>query len=381
MRLIYLIPGWDSAIISQVISLLKYYEDTSIFEDILLLAPEYREITGFKRVKIKFFKVYPFINLKSIKLSVISLKKVLKTIFMDEILSSDIILHCRGDFAAYIVKKAFPKLRVIADFRGVSWAQYLFYHPRTLSYRLFHPYKLKTILSIEESAYISSDGVSAVSPYFKSYLELVWGKRGDFCVVPCLADQKYFYHSIKIREKTRMDLQIDDNDFLILFSTGGNSPWQKTEEIIKKFKSISRENIKLLILVNNPSKLEKYRDRNIIIKKALYGEVNSYLNASDAGLLFRDDNIVNHIASPIKFSEYICAGLPVILNTAVYSAADYVRNNSAGIIMDDLSMLDDEKIENLRQLNRGDISRRGIKYFGLNTCASRYIDLYKSLLN
>jgi len=45
-----------------------------------------------------------------------------------------------------------------------------------------------------------------------------------------------------------------------------------------------------------------------------YEEVTKYLNAVDFAVVWRDNNIVNKVASPVKFSEYVCTGLPVIAN-------------------------------------------------------------------
>jgi len=51
-------------------------------------------------------------------------------------------------------------------------------------------------------------------------------------------------------------------------------------------------------------------------------EVPGYLAAADVGLLLREPCLVNRVASPVKFAEYLAAGLPVLLTEQIgdYSA-------------------------------------------------------------
>jgi len=46
-------------------------------------------------------------------------------------------------------------------------------------------------------------------------------------------------------------------------------------------------------------------------------EMPLYLNSADAAIIWRDKSIVNKVASPVKFSEFICCGLPIIANYSV----------------------------------------------------------------
>ena len=60
--------------------------------------------------------------------------------------------------------------------------------------------------------------------------------------------------------------------------------------------------------------------------EAAYHEVNSYLNAADAGFLLREQNPLNEVASPTKFAEYCLTGLPVIMQNTVKDAFEMARS-------------------------------------------------------
>ena len=59
-----------------------------------------------------------------------------------------------------------------------------------------------------------------------------------------------------------------------------------------------------------------------------------YLNAADAAIIWRDKSIVNKVASPVKFSEYVCCGLPVIANKTVDMINNYILKNDCGLLTD-----------------------------------------------
>ena len=51
---------------------------------------------------------------------------------------------------------------------------------------------------------------------------------------------------------------------------------------------------------------------NVICKSLGFAEVPHYLNAADVAFLFRDNVVMNAVASPTKLAEYMACGLPII---------------------------------------------------------------------
>jgi glycosyltransferase involved in cell wall biosynthesis len=61
--------------------------------------------------------------------------------------------------------------------------------------------------------------------------------------------------------------------------------------------------------------------------------VPRYLAAADVGLLPRDENLVNRVASPVKFAEYLASGIPVILSDGIGDYSELVRSGDLGAVL------------------------------------------------
>ena len=191
--------------------------------------------------------------------------------------------------------------------------------------------------------------------------------------IPSLAGVEFTYNEV-VRSDMRNALNISQNDIVMVISTGGGSRWQKNLEIIESF---SDDRVRILNL--SPMNIDGDNVVNIFVE---YSEVYKYLMAADVAILWRDNNVVNHVASPVKFSEYVCAGLPVVINKNVVLAKEFLCSNNSGLILNDLKCLNYENIKNIISLsNRSISSKQGVAAFGLENIANSYIDVYIEMLN
>ena len=71
------------------------------------------------------------------------------------------------------------------------------------------------------------------------------------------------------------------------------------------------------------------------------------LVAADLGLMLRDDSLTNRVASPIKFGEYMAAGVPVIITPRLGDHSESVRRDQLGIEVD-LTLNDEMLLSSLR---------------------------------
>ena len=88
---------------------------------------------------------------------------------------------------------------------------------------------------------------------------------------------------------------------------------------------------------------------------------------------------MNEVASPVKFSEYVCTGLPVLSNQNVKSIRDYVIKNKSGEIVDELESIDSNLIQNLATYNQSTISVIGQATFGIKSITDQYLKLYAEI--
>jgi glycosyltransferase involved in cell wall biosynthesis len=61
--------------------------------------------------------------------------------------------------------------------------------------------------------------------------------------------------------------------------------------------------------------------------------VPAYLAASDVGFLLRQDNPVNHVASPVKFGEYLASGLAVVTSPKLGDVSRLVVERNLGLLV------------------------------------------------
>ena len=93
------------------------------------------------------------------------------------------------------------------------------------------------------------------------------------------------------------------------------------------------ENIKLLMLCKASKQLEQLSDafpERVVRLWVPQSKVFETLVAADYALLFREPSIVNKVASPVKFAEYLACGLVPLTNGAVEQVACFVDDNQAG---------------------------------------------------
>jgi hypothetical protein len=65
-----------------------------------------------------------------------------------------------------------------------------------------------------------------------------------------------------------------------------------------------------------------------------HAEVARYLTAGDIGLLLRESCPVNQVASPVKFGEYLAAGLPVVISDGIGDYSSLVREERLGVTLE-----------------------------------------------
>jgi glycosyltransferase involved in cell wall biosynthesis len=274
--------------------------------------------------KLPYFFKYPSLFSLSIFLNTVIALKAL-SLLMRLNRSGKMVFHCRTEIASYILlnirNKFYKKAKLICDCRGVGSKEILYKFPGKKGISLS-----KKIKNIEDAAHKRADQLFCVSKSFKEYINKKSGEKIKIEVIPCCINKdKFYFNSIKRREK-RKELDIE-NRFTVLYS-GSLNMWQLPEEIIKiflEFRSYIKDSI-LVIFTRDTGiaeKLLKKYDLNndsYIVGSKSFDEISSYLPVGDIGLLIREENEVNRIAFPIKYTEYVRSGVPVF--TSITSDID-----------------------------------------------------------
>jgi glycosyltransferase involved in cell wall biosynthesis len=116
-------------------------------------------------------------------------------------------------------------------------------------------------------------------------------------------------------------------------------------------------------------------------------EVSGYLSASDVGIAFYKPTFSRLATSPVKVSEYLACGLPVIVNAGVGDSDTFVAAQKVGGVVKDFEEGDYEKtLMTIENLLAGDVRERArtvaenffdVRRLGLE----RYVRLYEKIFN
>lgn len=372
MHLIYIVSGIDSAFSSQVIALLN---ELSKCEEIISIdlclglrkgasQPVFDVESKVRVSTFRRFPDYPFL----IDLSAKNLSKLLQTLGVND----ETIIHTRNELTGWLAQKALFMLnqqaKLLVDVRGTVKEELEDFFNGS---RLVKKLKLYMMRQVSE-VYHRSAAINTVSEALKNYLiDEFSAQESKIFTIPCSANNTFIY-DIHQREAIRSQYGIDEHDMVVVFASGGANLWQKTDETVL---SLAEKGYTVLNLSKHSIDHPK-----IISIFVHYSDMPKYLSAADIGIIIREHHIVNKVASPIKFAEYLACGLPVIANDGVEQIVDVVQTYDVGTIVNNIDELDEKIIDDLRKISRQHIASVGQRLYGINTIASLYISQYKRLL-
>jgi hypothetical protein len=204
------------------------------------------------------------------------------------------------------------------------------------------PYLRKNIKDFERYSVNESDFRIAVSEQLVAY----WKQKYNYdnknhVVIPCTLDRKYFSETtFKLSSNTnqlKIELGYKPTDIVLVYS-GSTAPWQSFELLEKMLSRILEENkrVKILFLSKNDNNNKRFKEKyntRITIKWLEHKDVLAYLNCCDYGILVREQSDTNKVASPVKFAEYLYAGLRVLISENLGDFSEFVKQNNCGHVL------------------------------------------------
>ncbi|MDQ3072950.1 MAG: glycosyltransferase [Bacteroidota bacterium] len=202
------------------------------------------------------------------------------------------------------------------------------------------PERFKKYSRIEKKVLERSDLVFLVSERMRThYLEKYGLALADNLVVPCLTHD-YLQTLTEIPEALK-----SIGNRLVFTYSGSYRAYQLVDETFFLFQRIMQRFPEsfFLVLTNQVTIFEEkargtgLTDNDFKILSLARGEVHRHLQHADIGFLLRDDSVVNKVASPTKFAEYLLAGLPVITTEYVGDYASIVNAQRIGYTVSNLT--------------------------------------------
>ena len=257
----------------------------------------------------------------------------------------------------------------IYDARGASKAE----HEYDLTKKGMNKVQLQKLLNhiseVERDAVVNADRIFCVSNVLMKYLSQEYGVNEDkFFIYPCLSDSNKFYYSQTLRENMREKLGYNSSAHVYLYSGGLKNKYHLVGETLEFLNNVAKNDKEARFLFLSKDEYDEnellkdysYLKGKITVRCVPNEEVVNYLNAADFGLLFRDNVIMNNVASPSKFAEYILCGLPTIISEGVGDYSELCVKENLGIKIKDFKLTEADA----NRLIENDFSREKIAFFG-----------------
>lgn len=272
------------------------------------------------------------------------------------------IVRCRNAEMTCIALealKSFGGARVLYDCRGAEVIEAIQrLGLENLPESEWNPVARRTVAEAtqrESRAVTESAGVICVSHAMVRMLQQRYPEVPDdkFRVAPCCPDVESFRQVIPDRAVVRQELGLAKR-FVVTY-LGSLAWYQRPDASMRLFRLIQavRPEAHFLAITTEPDKMRQLATQagiapdSMTIRSVPARDVPRLLVASDLGLLLRDDSETNRVASPVKFGEYLAAGVPVVITPRLGDCSAAVREHHLGVEVD-LSLDDAPLTDQLR---------------------------------
>ncbi len=243
----------------------------------------------------------------------------------------------RSGLIAARSKRLFASCKHVAyDMHGVGIAEEIY------SGRLQDGEGRQQLYSQLESEILrDSDLVFVVSRVFKQWVQDEYGTPAErIWVTPSSTTIKELPSS-EWRMQKRRELGIGERP--VLLYSGSLLSWQRAEDLIRLFARIRLKLPGLFLLMYTKADQQAgdliraagVPAEDFAVRSLSPGEVQGMMSIGDIGALLRHDHLVNNVASPVKFADYLGAGLPVLLAPGVGDASHIVREEQVGCVWEE----------------------------------------------
>ena len=234
---------------------------------------------------------------------------------------------------AYAIAESHFKTRVY-DGRGAIGAELQEYPDMIPNTEI-----VKDIINWEKKAVLEADFRIAVSNQLVNHWKQSFGYDGDkHVVIPCTVSQTDNSENKRTAEILK-ELGWQQTDTILIYS-GGIAGWQSFDKLTSIIPGwISKQGVKVLFLTKNCPEIDHLTKTYPKDVKRLWlkpEEVHHYTSIGDYGILIREENITNAVASPVKFAEYLNAGLKVLISNHIGDFSEFVKTNNCGHLLEDL---------------------------------------------
>jgi len=263
-------------------------------------------------------------------------------------------MYVRGLWGPIIIALAHPlkRLRFVYDVRGSTGDE--------TSAIGTHRLKRRVYLSLESWGMRRAAHVVAVTKYLA---ETVAAEQGlsTVDVIPSCVDSDALYVPPATVASLREKLGYSPQEIVFVYS-GGLAHYQQVPAMLALWRRfLSEPDVRFLLLTNDElhtrvgvGDLSDFGKRlhRLSVSRT---QIPAMLATGTIGFMLRDSRELNRAASPVKFAEYLAAGVAVVASPSTGDASDRVARLGIGVLVDPDQL--DEGETQVKQLLR--IARNG----------------------
>jgi glycosyltransferase involved in cell wall biosynthesis len=221
------------------------------------------------------------------------------------------------------------------------------------------------------------------------------GVQAPMTVIPCCVDVDRFRFDDRHRTARRRELGADREKVLVY--AGKIGPRYMVEEMMAFARTVAEVAGRIRVLVLTHEDANAFRaiatrsgldGQLLTIRRVSYDEVPGWLLAADAGLALIRATDSERGSSPIKISEYLATGLPVVTTPAIGDLSAAIEERALGVVLPDTA--ESSRVAAARRLaalwREGDAVRIRCAAWARatidvrNVAAARYARVYETLL-
>ena len=237
------------------------------------------------------------------------------------------IFYCRSIFdflAVFSYKKMIRSrdIRIIYDFRGLISEESFIRNKSN-----FRKYFLQ---SIERFVYKNADEVHCVSKKFKNFLIERYGFR-EIVVIPCCSPK---YSGRKVEKP------IHEVKFVYV---GSMAKWQNFSGVVDYYKKVENRYVTTSLRVITRERdeaqtiLKSRAVKNYELLTLPHDQVIENISDCHFGFILREISMINLVSSPIKFLEYLQAGVAPVISSGIGDYSELVAKERIGIVVPDFA--------------------------------------------
>lgn len=253
----------------------------------------------------------------------------------------------------------------------------------------YSPFKKLIYMKLEHWGIQGASNVTAVSQPLADKFSLRFTRRVH--VIPCCIN--FFEYSIDQSNSkySRTDLGFSESDIVFIYS-GGLSHYQQVPAMLELWQMyLGDPQIKFLLLTNedphsHPITINGLANFNSKLKhySLTREEIPHMLAVGNIGFMLRDSRDLNKAASPVKFPEYLSAGLAVVGSKGIGDASRIIDDHNVGVLIDPQNIRNEAAIlnnliNNIRKEGQNKYSNRATKLASTLYNWGYYSDVFEVL--